>query len=396
MTSWGETDSELESSETEESNNFNIDIDNEISPQNNLESDMESKNSKKLLKLLDRKYVDTSSPIAYSDAKSIYKHFQGKLKMKEIMDFLSTKDAYTLTKRTRRARHYNMTYVKKKRHNIQLDVFYMQEFREQNDNICHILVGVDVWSRFMWACPLQSTSADEGLRGTKIILEKVDELPTNLTLDKGSEFVSNKYKKYIKSLNIRLFYTNSKASIVERSILTLKRYIYRYIAESDQVRYIDKLQQFVSIYNNHFHRFLNMTPNQAEEKKNKKKVKKAHDKRKNEMRKKRQKPRFKVGDKVRLSRIKNRMTRGFDNTHNYEVFQIYKVDLHLPIPRYYVKQSETNEKIYGCFYGNEIVLVRQHKFKIIILKERKIKRKKEYFVKWKGYPGKLYFLYINL
>ena len=115
---------------------------------------MESKNSKKLLKLLDRKYVDTSSPIAYSDAKSIYKHFQGKLKMKEIMDFLSTKDAYTLTKRTRRARHYNMTYVKKKRHNIQLDVFYMQEFHAKNDNIRHILVGVDVWSSFMWACPL--------------------------------------------------------------------------------------------------------------------------------------------------------------------------------------------------------------------------------------------------
>ena len=86
------------------------------------------------------------------------------------------------------------------------------------------------------------------------------------------------------------------------------------------------------------------------------------------------------------------MTRGFDNTHNYEVFQIYKVNLDLPIPRYYVKQSETNEKIDGCFYGNEIVLVRQHKFKITILKERKIKGKKEYFVKWKGYPGKFIFL----
>lgn len=399
MTSWGKSDSELENSEIEDSNISNINIDDdddENTLQDNLESARVSKNSKNLLKILARKYVDTASPIAYSDAKSIYEYFRGKLKMKQILDFLSTKDAYTLTKRTRRARYYNMTYVNKRRDNIQLDVFYMQEFQDQNDNIRHILVGLDVWSRYMWACPLKSTSAAEGLRGTKIILESANELPKNLTLDKGSEFVSNKYKNYIRSLKIKLFYTSSKASIVERSILTLKRYIYRYIAETDQVRYIDKLQHFVSIYNNHFHRFLNMSPKDAEEKKNQKKVKKAHDKRKNEMRNKRQRPRFKVGDKVRLSRIKNRMTRGFDNTHNYEVFQIYKVNLDLPIPRYYVKQSETDEKIDGCFYGNEIVLVRQHKFKITILKDREIKGKKEYFVKWKGYPGKFHFLYIDL
>merc|ERR1711905_100036 len=122
------------------------------------------------------------------------------------------------------------------------DVFYMQEFQDQNDNIRHILVGLDVWSHYMWACPLKSTSAAEGLRGTKIILE--------------------------------------------RSILTLKRYIYRYIAETDHVRYIDKLQHFVSIYNNHFHRFLNMTPKDAEEKKNQKKKKKAPEKKKKKKKKK--------------------------------------------------------------------------------------------------------------
>ena len=159
------------------------------------------------------------------------------------------------------------------------------------------------------------------------------------------------------------------------------------MAETDKVRYIDKLQEFVDIYNDHFHRFLQMSPRQAEKKKNKKKVKKAHDKKKKSMNKKRQKPRFKIGDKVRLSRIKNRMTRGYDVTYNYEIFEIYKIDTNLPIPRYYVKQPESDEKIKGCFYGNEIVMVRQHKYKIIILKERKKRGKKEYFVKWKGYPG---------
>ena len=75
MTSWGKSDSELENSEIEDSNisNINIDDDDEENTlQDNLESARVSKNSKNLLKILARKYVDTASPIAYSDAKSIY------------------------------------------------------------------------------------------------------------------------------------------------------------------------------------------------------------------------------------------------------------------------------------------------------------------------------------
>ena len=341
---------------------------------------------------LEKQYIDVSSPIGYSDVKTIHRHFKGRLNKTQIKDFLSTKDAYTLTKRTRRAKYYNMTYCRGLRQNIQMDVFYMQEFHEQNDGCKHILLGVDVWSRYMWACPIKNTTGAEGLRGTQKILEQAGGFTTNLTLDKGSEFVSNKYKKYIQGLNIKLHYTNSKASIVERAILTLKRYIYRFMAETDKVRYIDKLQNFVDIYNDHFHRFLQMSPREAEEKRNQKKVKMAHNKKKKSLNKQKQKPRFKLGDKVRLSRIKNRMTRGYDTTYNYEIFEIYKINIDLPIPRYYVKQPETGEEIKGCFYANEIVLVRQHKYKIIILKERKKRGKKEYLVKWKGYPG----MWLNL
>ena len=77
MTSWGESDSELENSEIEDSNISNINIDDEITLQDKLESGRVTKNSKNLLKILARKYVDTSSPIAYSDAKSIYEYFRG-------------------------------------------------------------------------------------------------------------------------------------------------------------------------------------------------------------------------------------------------------------------------------------------------------------------------------
>ena len=77
----------------------------------------------------------------------------------------------------------------------------------------------------------------------------------------------------------------------------------------------------------------------------------------------------------------------FDNTFNYEVFTISRIDTTLPIPRYYLKQAETNEEIIGSFYENELVLVRDLQYKLTVLKERTRRGKKQYYVKWKGYPG---------
>ena len=358
--------------------------------------DGETPDSTSLLKDLQEKFTDTTSPIGYSDAKTIYEYYKHRLSMSEISNFLSTKDAYTLTRRTKRPRHFNMTYCRKLRENLQLDTFFMLEFRKENDGIGHILIGVDVWSRFMWAVPIQNTTGSEGLRATKNILTRAGGYVDNITVDKGSEFISAKYKKYVQSKRIKLHYTNSKAAICERAILTLKRYIYRYFAETDDLRYIDKLDMFIQTYNDHFHRFLQMSPREAELSKNQEKVREKHTKKRLYLESKRKKGKFEIGDKVRLSRIKSRMSRGYDNTFNYEVFEIYAIDRQMPIPRYYVKQPETGEKITGSFYSNELVLTRQHKYKLTVLQERTRRGKKEYLVKWKGYPGECTYSMIYL
>ena len=209
----------------------------------------------------------------------------------------------------------------------------------------------------------------------------------NITVDKGSEFISKKYQSFIKSLNTKLHYTNCKASIAERAILTLKQRIYKFFAETDDLSYLKRLPDFVNGYNNHFHRFLQMSPLQAEQVENRHRVLQRHLKQEAELRSKKQFPRYKVGDKVRLARIKNRMTRGYDNTFNYEVFQISRIDTKLPIPRYYIVQPDTGENIEGCFYGNELVVVRQVRYKVIVHKKRTRKGVKEVYIGWKGYPG---------
>ena len=281
-----------------------------------------------------------------------------------------------------------MTYSSRLRQNLQVDVFFMSEFKKENDNIMHILAGVDVWSRFMWVCPIKNTSGDEGIRGINNILDQMKNPPSNLTADKGSEFVSKKFRQFLTRKKIKLYHSVEKCSVVERALLTLKRYIFRFFAETDSTRYIDKLQDFVNTYNAHFHRIIQMSPQDAELPRNQSKLVHLQAKRKAKMRSKRQKPSLKVGDTVRISRKKSPFSRGFDNTFHYEVFTIFHVDVVLPIPRYYLKQAETGEELSGAFYKNELVPVKNLKFKLTVLKKRKIRGKEQFFVKWKGYPGK--------
>ena len=66
----------------------------------------------------------------------------------------------------------------------------------------------------------------------------------------------------MRQYGIHFFTTNSetKASIAERFIRTLKQKIYRYFTANNTVRYIDTLQQLVHAYNHTVHRSIKEMP----------------------------------------------------------------------------------------------------------------------------------------
>ena len=271
----------------------------------------------------------------------------------------------------------------------------MREFKNQNNGIEHILIAVDVFSRRLWAAPLRNTSGLEGVRGLKVILSQIiDNKFMNITCDKGSEFVSKRFKDYVHSLGARLHHSSAKCHIAERAILTLKKIIYRYFSQTDNLNYIDNLQDFVHAYNSHFHRFLQLTPYEADDPKNAQIVSSVHWKKRQDLERKRQKHnKFKIGDTVRISMIRSKLARGFDVHQKYEVFTIYKINRNLPITRYYLKDSN-DEKIDGAFNHNELTKTTIDRYKVIIL-DRRIKRGvNQVFVKWKGYKGN-YILYLR-
>ena len=91
---------------------------------------------------------------------------------------------------------------------------------------------------------------------------------------------------------------------------------------------------------------------------------------------------FKVGDRVRISKYKNIFAKGYIPYWSDEVFVIKKVKN--TIPWTYVINDLNGEEIIGKFYEKELQKTNLEEFRI----EKVIRRKEDkLYVKWKGYDN---------
>ena len=95
------------------------------------------------------------------------------------------------------------------------------------------------------------------------------------------------------------------------------------------------------------------------------------------------KPRFKVGDKVRISKYKRKVfDKGYTPNWTEEIFLVDKIQSTNPIT--YRLKDLNNEEIQGSFYEPELLKAKQDVFHI----EKVLRRdynEKQALVKWLGY-----------
>ena len=95
------------------------------------------------------------------------------------------------------------------------------------------------------------------------------------------------------------------------------------------------------------------------------------------------KPKFKVGDKVRISKYKrNVFDKGYTPNWTEELFIVDEIQYTNPIT--YKLKDLNNEEIKGSFYEPELLKAKQDVFRIDKVIRRDYK-KKQALVKWKGY-----------
>ena len=95
------------------------------------------------------------------------------------------------------------------------------------------------------------------------------------------------------------------------------------------------------------------------------------------------KRKFKVGDKVRISKYKRKIfVEGYTPNWTEEIFLVDKVQSTNPIT--YRLKDLNNEEIQGSFYEAELLNAKQDVFRI-----EKDYKKKQVLVKWMGYSDDL-------
>ena len=97
---------------------------------------------------------------------------------------------------------------------------------------------------------------------------------------------------------------------------------------------------------------------------------------------------FKVGDNVRISKIKQTFAKGYEANWTFEVFTVDQVLSTVPIT--YKLKDFNGDPIEGSFYTQEMqkTTVPEHYEIEKIIETRKVGKKKQMFVKWLGWPSK--------
>ena len=252
------------------------------------------------------------------------------------------------------------------------DLADMQLISKYNKGYRFLLCVIDLYSKYAWVVPVKDKKGETIVAAFQEILGK-GRKPNKIWVDRGSEFYNSKMNRFLEENNIERYSTfnEGKSVVAERFIRTLKNKIYKHMTSVSKNVYIDALPKIVQTYNNTYHRTIKMKPNEVtpgsvdySNNKNKKKAK------------------FKVGDRVRISKYKNIFTKGYMPNWTEEVFTIKQVKNTEPWT--YVIEDLQGNTIDGTFYEAELQKTNQEVFRV----EKVLKRKgNKLFVKWKGYPS---------
>ena len=137
-------------------------------------------------------------------------------------------------------------------------------------------------------------------------------------------------------------FNEDKSIVAERFIRTLKNKLYKHMTAAGKKVYYDVLDDVVNEYNNTKHNTIKMKPIVV--KSNNKRVHiDEHDEKDS---------RFKVGDRVRISKFKNIFAKGYTPNWSTEIFIINKIND--TVPYMYNLKDLNGEKIIGSFYDRKL------------------------------------------
>ena len=224
-----------------------------------------------------------------------------------------------------------------------VDLADMQSLSRKNKGIKYLLCAIDLYSKYAFVIPLKDKKGISIVNAFNKIIKQSNRKPNKIWVDQGGEFYNNVFEKWLSDNDINMYstYNEGKSVVAERFIRTLKNELYKHMTATGKNVYYDVLDDVVNKYNNTKHSTIKMKP--VDVKNNKRVYSDEHDEKDS---------RFKVGDRVRISKFKNIFAKGYTPNWSSKIFIVDKIND--TVPYTYNLKDLNDEKIIGSFYDKEL------------------------------------------
>ena len=224
-----------------------------------------------------------------------------------------------------------------------VDLADRQSLSRKNKGIKYLLCAIDLYSKYAFVIPLKDKKGISIVNAFNKIIKQSNRKPNKIWVDQGGEFY-NVFEKWLSDNDINMYsrYNEGKSVVAERFIRTLKNKLYKHMTATGKNVYYDVLDDVVNKYNNTKHSTIKMKPIDVEDN-NKRVYIDEHNE---------EDSRFKVGDRVRISRYKNIFAKGYTPNWSKEIFIVDKIND--TVPYTYNLKDLNDEEIIGSFYDREL------------------------------------------
>ena len=207
-----------------------------------------------------------------------------------------------------------------------VDIADTQSLSKKNKGIKYLLRAIDLFSKYAFAVPLKDKKGISIVNAFNKIIKQSNRKPNKIWVDQGSEVYNRVFKKWLSDNDIIMYSTfnEGKSVVTEKFIRTLKNKLHKHMtATGKNVYYV--LDDIVNEYNSTKHNTIKMKPIDVGD--NKRVYIDEHNEKDS---------RFKVGDRVRISKFKNIFAKGYTPNWSKEIFIVDKINDTVPY-RYNIK-----------------------------------------------------------
>ena len=201
-----------------------------------------------------------------------------------------------------------------------------------------------MYSKYAFVVLLKGKKGISVTNGFNKIIKQSGRKPNKILADHGSEFYNHVFKRWLSRNNIIMYSTfnEGKSVVVERFIRRLKNKLHKHMTATGKNVYYDVLDDIVNEYNNTKHNTIKMKPKDVGNNNKRVYIDEHNEKR----------SRFKVGDRVRISKFKNIFAKEYTPNWSREIFIVDKIND--TVPYTYNIKDLNDEEIIGSFYDREL------------------------------------------